>query len=114
MRVFLDPARTASYPRLHSWYMKAEKVPHQEAISELLRAGDGVYTCKAVTVEVAEKPLKRTAICEGCGESFILRGDERLCRSCSEIEPEEEFSRKNRGGSRINLEDGPRERAERA
>ena len=84
VRVVLDPAKTASYPRLHSWYMNTEKVPHEEAIRDLLRAGDGVYAIKAVTVDVAEKPKKRTAICEGCGESFVLRGDERLCRSCAE------------------------------
>jgi formylmethanofuran dehydrogenase subunit E len=84
VRVVLDPAKTATYPRLHSWYMNLEKVPHEEAIRDLIRAGDGVYTWEMVEVEVAEKPKKRIAICESCGDSFVLRGDERRCRSCAE------------------------------
>lgn len=84
VRVVLDPAKTATYLRLHSWYMNLEKVPHEEAISDLIRAGDRVYTWKIVEVEVAEKPKKRIAICEICGDSFVLREDERRCRSCAE------------------------------
>ncbi len=93
VRVVLDPAKTASYPRLHSWYMKAEKVPHQEAISDLLRAEDEVYTVETVEVEVAKKPEKRIAICKGCGESFVLRGDEVLCRGCAETGLEDRTGR---------------------
>jgi len=84
VRIVLDPAKTASYPRLHTWYMNTEKVPHEEAISDLNRAEDGVYTWEMVEVEVAEKPKKRIAICKNCCESFVLWGDERLCRSCAE------------------------------
>jgi len=84
VRVVLDPAKTATYPRLHSWYMNLEKVPHEEAIRDLIRAGDRVYTWEMVEVEVAEKPKKRIAICESCGDSFVLRKDERRCRSCAE------------------------------
>ena len=41
-RTVLDPAKTASYPRLHSWQMKIDKVPHEEAISDLIRAEEAV------------------------------------------------------------------------
>ena len=84
VRVVLDPAKTAFYPGLHSWYMNIEKVSHEEAISDLIRAEDEVYTWVMVEVEVAEKPKKRIAVCKNCGESFVLRGEERLCRSCAE------------------------------
>jgi formylmethanofuran dehydrogenase subunit E len=84
VRVVLDPAKTSSYPRLHSWYMNIEKVPHEEAIRDLIRAGDEVYSFETVEIEVAEKPEKRIAVCGNCGESFVIRGEERLCRSCAE------------------------------
>jgi len=84
VRIVLDPAKTASYPRLHSWYMNIKKVPHEKAISDLIRAGDGIYTCEIVDVEMPEKSKKRIAVCGDCGESFVLLEDERLCRSCAE------------------------------
>lgn len=84
VRIVLDPAKTASYPRLHSWYMNAGLVSHEEAISDLIRAEDGVYTWKMVDVKVPEKPEKRIAVCRECSESFVLRGDEGLCRGCAE------------------------------
>jgi formylmethanofuran dehydrogenase subunit E len=39
VRIVLDPSKTAQYPRLHEWYMKTGKVPHEEAISLLIDAG---------------------------------------------------------------------------
>ena len=45
VRIMLDPAKTAQYPRLHAWFMKTAKVPHQEAVSILLDAGGYVLRC---------------------------------------------------------------------
>ncbi len=83
-RIVLDPAKTASYPRVHSWYMKIDKVPHEETISDLIRAEDGIYTWRMVDLEVLEKPETRIAVCNSCGESFVLQGDERSCKSCAQ------------------------------
>lgn len=84
VRITLDPAKTARYPRLHAWFMKTAKVPHPEAVSILLEAGESVYTWDVLEIEVPEKPRKKIEICEGCGESFIQRGDERQCMACAE------------------------------
>ncbi|HOT06223.1 MAG: FmdE, Molybdenum formylmethanofuran dehydrogenase operon [Methanosaeta sp. PtaB.Bin039] len=82
VRVILDPAKTVRYPRLHSWYMKTEKVPHPEAISLLIQAGEGVYSWRIIEHVVPEKPQKVIVLCEKCQESFIRRKDEALCPNC--------------------------------
>jgi formylmethanofuran dehydrogenase subunit E len=82
VRVMLDPAKTAKYPRLHAWFMKTEKIPHPEAISILLSASESVYTYKILDLEVPEKPRKKIAICECCKESFVQRKEEMLCVAC--------------------------------
>jgi formylmethanofuran dehydrogenase subunit E len=84
VRIMLDPAKTACYPRLHAWFMKTEKVPHPEAVSILLSAGESVYSWEIMDFDVPEKPGKKIAICERCEESFIQRDDARLCVACSE------------------------------
>jgi formylmethanofuran dehydrogenase subunit E len=82
VRILLDPAKTARYPRLHAWFMKTEKVPHPEAISILISAGESVYSWKTMDLDVPEKPGKKIAICERCIESFIQKNDETLCIAC--------------------------------
>lgn len=82
VRIMLDPTKTVNYPRLHAWFMKTEKVPHPEAVSILLSAGESVYTWEIIELDVPEKPRKKIAVCERCGESFIQRDDELLCISC--------------------------------
>jgi len=82
VRIMLDPAKTARYPRLHAWFMKTEKVPHSEAVSILLSAGESVYSWKIMDHDVPEKPGKKIAICERCIESFIQKDDEALCLAC--------------------------------
>jgi len=84
VRIMLDPAKTARYPRLHAWFMKTEKVPHPEAVSILLSAGESVYSWKIMDFDVPEKPGKKIAICERCEESFVQRDGVRLCIACSE------------------------------
>jgi len=84
VRIILDPSKTVSYPRLHAWYMKAEKIPHEEVVSILLTAGESVYTYEIIDFDVPEKPRKKIEICEGCKESFIQRGEELLCAPCQE------------------------------
>jgi len=84
VRIMLDPAKTVRYPRLHAWFMKTEKIPHPEAISILLSAGESVYTYKILDLEAPEKPRKKIAICECCKESFVQRDEEMLCVACLE------------------------------
>jgi formylmethanofuran dehydrogenase subunit E len=84
VRIMLDPAKTVRFPRLHAWFMKTEKIPHPEAISILLFAGESVYTYKILDLEVPERPRKEIAICECCKESFIQRDEEMLCVACLE------------------------------
>lgn len=84
VRIVLDPAKTAHYPRLHAWYMKTGKVPHEEAISLLIDAGEQVYTYEFMDVEVPEKPEKRIALCDECGESYVQKDGGALCLSCIE------------------------------
>ena len=80
VRVMLDPTKTARYPRLHAWFMKTEKIPHPEAISILLSAGESVYTYKILDLEVPEKPRKKIAICECCKELRPEGRGDALCR----------------------------------
>lgn len=84
VRIVLDPAKTAEYPRLHEWYMKTGKVPHEEAISLLIDAGESVYTYEIMDIELPEKPEKCIALCDKCGESFIKKNGGALCLECSE------------------------------
>jgi formylmethanofuran dehydrogenase subunit E len=84
VRIMLDPAKTAQYPRLHAWFMKTCKVPHPEAVSILIEAGENIYSWEVFEIEVPERAKKLIAICEGCGESFIKREDEAFCQACLE------------------------------
>ncbi len=82
VRIILDPAKTAKYPRLHSWFMNTCKVSHFEAVSLLLEAGDSVYTWELLDLEVPEKPAKVIKVCESCGESFVSQEKSILCQAC--------------------------------
>jgi len=84
VRIVLDPVKTARYPRLHAWFMKSCKVPHPEAISILIEAGESVYSWEILEVEVPGRPRKAIAICQGCKESFIQREEEAFCQACLE------------------------------
>jgi formylmethanofuran dehydrogenase subunit E len=84
VRIMLDPAKTVLYPRLHYWFMKTCKVPHPEAVSILLEAGESVYTWEILDLVVPEKPRKQITLCRECGESFVQREDEALCQACLE------------------------------
>ncbi|VVB88224.1 FmdE, Molybdenum formylmethanofuran dehydrogenase operon [uncultured archaeon] len=84
VRIMLDPAKTAQYPRLHEWYMKTCKVSHEEAVSILIDARESVYTYEIMDIELQEKPEKCIALCINCGESFVRKNDEALCLACIE------------------------------
>ena len=84
VRIFLDPTKTVNYPVLHDWYMNERKVPHEEAISELIKAGDDVYTWESVDVQVPVKAKKDVRICTSCGESFISNDGSTICKGCLE------------------------------
>jgi formylmethanofuran dehydrogenase subunit E len=55
--------------------MKTGKVPHEEAISLLIDAGESVYTFKIMDIELQEKQEKHIALCDKCGESFVQKND---------------------------------------
>ncbi len=82
VRIMLDPAKTAEYPRLHDWFMKTCRVPHSEAVSLLLEAEESAYTWELLDLEVPVKPAKVIRPCERCGESFTMREDGALCQTC--------------------------------
>ena len=84
VRIFLDPEKTAKYPVFHAWIMNERKVPHEEAVSELIKAGDDVYTWELVDVSVPMKEKKNVVICEVCGESFIKKDEKNVCKGCKE------------------------------
>ncbi len=84
VRIVLDPAKTARYSRLHAWYMKTEKISHEEAVDELIDAEENVYTYRIMNIELQEKPEKRIALCDRCGESFVKKNNEVLCLECTE------------------------------
>lgn len=83
VRIFLDPEKTTEYPIFHAWYMNEKKVSHEKAISELLKAGEDVYTWKFVDVPVPVKVKKDVAICKVCGESFVRVDGDDICQGCS-------------------------------
>jgi formylmethanofuran dehydrogenase subunit E len=83
VRIFLDPAKTAEYPVFHAWYMNERKVPHEEAISDLIKAVDDVYTWEFVDVPVPVKAKKDVRLCTVCGESFVSKDGSTICKGCS-------------------------------
>jgi formylmethanofuran dehydrogenase subunit E len=84
VRIVLDPEKTSHYPRLHEWYMKTGKVPHEEAISILIDVRESVYSYEIMDIELPEKPEKHIALCDKCGESFVRKNGGALCLSCME------------------------------
>lgn len=84
VRIFLDPAKTVQYPLLHAWYMNEKKVSHEDAISQLIEAGEDVYTWEFVDVPVPVKVKKDVRICEVCGESFVSKDGSNTCKGCSD------------------------------
>jgi formylmethanofuran dehydrogenase subunit E len=92
VRIMLDPVKTVQHPRLHAWFMKTCKVPHIEAVSLLLEAGETVYTWELLEVEVPQRQRKQIALCSECGESFIQREEESLCQSCSRMHELESYT----------------------
>ena len=83
IRIVLDPDKTKKYSKLHAWYMKTEKMGHEEPIEILIEAGENVYSYEYVSVPVQERKEKIIAICKDCGESFIrgkVNGD--YCQDC--------------------------------
>ncbi|MFZ7110822.1 MAG: FmdE family protein [Desulfatiglandales bacterium] len=71
VRIVLDANKTKHYPKLHAWYMKTGKVPHDETIETLIEAGENVYSYERVSVPVPGRIEKIITICSDCGESFV-------------------------------------------
>lgn len=84
VRIVLDPEKTMKYPVFHKWYMNEEKISHEDAINELIKADDHVYSWYFVDVPVPEKSKKNVTICRVCGESFVQTENEDICKCCKE------------------------------
>jgi len=86
VRIVFDHKKAEKYPALYNWFMNIKKVPHEEVISDLIDAGDSIYSWKSVEIHVSEKKPKFSAVCGLCGESFIKKGadDENICPNCAE------------------------------
>ncbi len=83
IRIYLDPNRTKKYPKLHAWYLNTEKISHEEAIHDLMKAGEDAYTYEMVNIEVPIKLTKCIEMCKKCGEYFVQYGEEVLCSTCT-------------------------------
>lgn len=83
IRIILDPKKTVKYPVFHAWYMNESRVSHEDAILELIKAGDDVYTWEYVDVPVPVKSKKDVGLCHICGESFVKKDNENICQGCS-------------------------------
>ncbi|MBP2144264.1 formylmethanofuran dehydrogenase subunit E [Methanococcus voltae] len=83
LRIILDANKMQDYPKLYNWYMNIEKVPHTDAIFDLIKAGDSVYSWEYVDVEVPPKNKKDVKLCEVCKESFISYNGSPICETCA-------------------------------
>ena len=88
VRIVLDPEKTVKYPIFHAWYMNEAKISHKDAINDLIKADDDVYSWYLIDIPVPVKKKKKITLCTVCGESFIREGDEIICKWC--INPENE------------------------
>jgi formylmethanofuran dehydrogenase subunit E len=88
VRIVLDPEKTVNYPIFHAWYMNEAKISHEDAISELIKADDNVYSWYLIDLPVPIKTKKKVIICNICGESFVQDENETICKWC--INPENE------------------------
>ena len=82
VRIVLDPEKTVKYPIFHAWYMNEAKVPHEDAIRELIKAGNDVYSWYFIDVPVPIKSKKKVSICSSCGESFVQEDEGNICKGC--------------------------------
>jgi len=82
VRIILDAGKTKKFARLHNWYMKTEKVPHEEVLELLRKAGEAVYSYEYVKVPVTDRIKKRISLCAVCGESFVQKEDADCCVDC--------------------------------
>lgn len=83
VRIILDNKKTPNYQALHNWYMNIKKVPHDDVISDIIDAGDSVYSYKFVDIVVPTKSKKRIELCNVCNEPFISYNGEKTCMACS-------------------------------
>ncbi len=84
VRIVLDPEKTVKYPVFHKWYMNIDKISHEDAIKELIKADDNVYSWYFIDIPVPVKQKKMITICNLCGESFTKIGNEIVCQRCQE------------------------------
>ena len=84
VRIVLDPEKTIKYPIFHAWYMNEAKISHEDAINELIKADDDVYSWYLIDITVPEKKKKKVTLCTVCGESFVQEGNEIICKWCLE------------------------------
>ncbi len=88
-RAFVDPVKLEEWPVIRNWFLKIKNgktAENSELIEEIRKAGHGILSKQAVTVDINNIRLKKAgaiAICPGCGETYPLQHGER-CRFCTE------------------------------
>lgn len=87
IRVFLDPAKLASWPAIKGWFMKEVAKKDQDLeqlLARIKEAGKSILGFHRVRVTqelLGKKKLGAVGVCLRCGEAYPLR-DGDTCRPC--------------------------------
>ncbi len=87
VRVWLDPAKTAAWPEVNSWYLKLKPKAEQDKellLAQIKEAGPGLLSWRPVTIRPQLLTRKRRGgmvICPLCREAYPAQ-DGGICRAC--------------------------------
>jgi formylmethanofuran dehydrogenase subunit E len=87
VRVWLDPAKTAAWPEVHSWYLKLKPKAEQDKellLAQIKEAGPEVLSWRPVRIRphlLTRKSRGRLVICPLCREAYPAQ-DGGICRAC--------------------------------
>ena len=87
VRVWLDPAKTAAWPEVNSWYLKLKPKAEQDKellLAQIKEAGPGLLSWRPVTIRpqlLTRKRRGRIVICPLCREAYPAQ-DGGICRAC--------------------------------
>ena len=84
LRVILDKDKTIDYPKIHAWYLNERKIPHEEVLGDIIKAGMNIYSHEYVHVKIIEKERKNIVLCSKCDEPFISTNGQIMCNYCAE------------------------------
>lgn len=89
VRVFLDPAKFANWPKIEVWFLKKKSRREQnleQLIAEIRRAGEETLSWQRVCVDakgIRRSKLGSVSLCPNCGEAYpSIHGDQ--CLACFE------------------------------